>query len=70
MHPWVWKALTRAWEAPFRIESNYAREKRWAVAFAASVGWISVVSPDGLSYGREWRVTAEGLVALEHHHKE
>jgi hypothetical protein len=51
---------------PYAIESNYAREKRWAVAFAASVGWLTVVAPDGMSYGRTWHVTAEGLVALQH----
>jgi hypothetical protein len=51
---------------PFRIESNFAREKRWAVAFATSMGWLSVIAPDGLTYGREWRITAEGLMALQH----
>lgn len=67
VHAWVWLALTKCWHDGLRIESNYAREKRWAISFAASVGWISVVSPDGLSYGRTWRITTEGLMALQHH---
>lgn len=70
VHPWVWLAVERVYTAPLAIESNYAREKRWAIAFAASVGWITVIDPGGHSYGREWRVTAEGLVALEHQLKE
>jgi hypothetical protein len=63
----VWECLSKAYAAPYRIESNYAREYRFAVAFAASAGWISVLYPDGLTYGRDWHITAEGLFALRHH---
>lgn len=30
----------------------------------ASLGYISTIAPDGLSYTREWRITAEGFHAL------
>ncbi len=69
IHAWVWKVLGKCWHDGCRLESNFAREKRWAIAFAASIGWISVVSPDGQTYGRTWRVTAEGLMALQHHNQ-
>jgi hypothetical protein len=68
VHPAVWECLDRAYQSPYRIESNYAREYRFAVAFSASVGWITVVNPDGETYSREWKITAEGLYALRHHY--
>lgn len=52
---------------PFAISSNYAREQQVFVAFAASMGWISTIDPEGYSYSRQWRPTAEGLLALRHH---
>lgn len=60
----VWEVLDRAWSAPISLASNYARKHDLAVAFAASIGWISTISPDGRSYSRRWHVTMEGLVAL------
>ena len=35
------------------------------VAFAASMGWISTIHPDGKSYDRAWHVTMEGLMAIK-----
>jgi hypothetical protein len=34
------------------------------VALAASIGWISNVSLDGLSFNRVWNITHEGVTAL------
>lgn len=61
----VWGVLTYAWEAPIYLASNFAREFAPQVAFAASMGWLSTITPDGLSYSRQWHITKEGLVALE-----
>jgi len=60
----VWKVLSRAWDEPFYLSSNYAREHAIATALAASIGWITNVTPDGLNYTRTWHVTLEGLNAL------
>lgn len=53
-----------AWETPFSLASNYARIRRDDVAFAASMGWISIITPDGLGATTQWHVTMEGLLAL------
>ena len=58
--------LTYAWGNPFSISSNYARCNAIAVAFAASMGWLSNIAPDGRSFSRLWHVTAEGLLVLRH----
>lgn len=60
----VWAVLHRAWEAPIYLASNYAREQSVAVAFAASMGWLTTIGPDGLSYYRQWHITMEGQLAL------
>lgn len=57
----------RVWEQPLALESNYARANRNEIAALASLGYISVIAPDGLSFMREWHITAPGLVALKHH---
>lgn len=61
----VWGVLTEAWSAPIYLASNYAREHLVAVAFAASMGWLSNIAPDGKSYSRQWHITKEGLTALQ-----
>lgn len=38
------------------------------VALAASLGWITTISPDGAQHSRRWHVTQEGLNALSHKH--
>jgi hypothetical protein len=63
--PEVWEVLSQAWDAPIYIASNFAREHRHEVALAASIGWISNVKPDGLSYSPAWHLTASGALALE-----
>lgn len=61
----VWQVVDRAWSAPFYISSNYARANSIATAFAASMGWITNITPDGHGYTRQWHITKEGLVALQ-----
>jgi hypothetical protein len=60
----VWDVVESAWNQPFSLASNYAREHLLEVAFAASIGWISTLSPNGIGYSRLWHVTLEGLSAL------
>lgn len=48
------------------VSSNMARELAPYVALAASLGWISTVSTDGLHFTRTWNTTAEGVHALKH----
>lgn len=61
----VWGVLSHAWAAPIFLASNYAREHTVSVAFAASMGWLSNIAPDGMSYSRQWHITKEGLTALQ-----
>jgi len=61
----VWEVLHRSWTKPFSISSNFAREHSIATAFAASMGWIGNITPDGLGYSRHWHITMEGLLALQ-----
>lgn len=48
------------------LQSDLARAASHTVALAASCGWLSVISPDGATYERKWRITAAGLTALQH----
>lgn len=65
----LWETLQRAWESPFAIASNYAREAKHYVALGASLGYLSNITPDGLGYDNYWHITAEGEYALRHHLK-
>lgn len=60
----VWVVLERAWSEPIYASGNFARTQAIAVAFAASMGWISTIAPSGREYRRTWHITAEGLVAI------
>ena len=59
----VWGVMDRAWFDPPSISSNYARENAQVLALAASLGWITIVAPDGKSLSRSWHVTVAGLTA-------
>ena len=61
----VWEVLRTAWQAPIWIAGNYARAMSPDVAFAASMGWLSNIMPDGLAFSRQWHITKEGLMALQ-----
>lgn len=61
----IWEVVDRAWYDPPSISSNYSRERAQFVALAASLGWISIIAPDGHSLSRSWHVTAPGLSAFK-----
>lgn len=61
----IWEVVERAWYQPFRISSNYARQNAIAVAFSASLGWITNITLDGKELSRQWHVTLEGAAALK-----
>ena len=65
----VWEVVERSWAVPFSISSNYSRQNRHAVALATPLGWITIITPDGLEYTNDWHVTAEGLMSLQRHLK-
>lgn len=52
--------LARAWNAPFRTKSDFAREYADFIAMAASDGFITTRVATGL-YDKNWRITAAGL---------
>lgn len=56
--------LEAIWLSPLPLEANDARANRHEVAMLASLGYISTIAPDGMSYTRAWRITAEGFHAL------
>lgn len=60
----VWDVVEKAWAMPFFISSNFARGLAIETAFAASLGWISNITPDGKGFSRQWHITMEGMVAL------
>jgi hypothetical protein len=60
----VWEILGVSWEHPIAVQSDYARANAPFIALAASLGWISNVRPDCMSFGRHWLVTAVGIHAL------
>lgn len=55
--------LTRAWIAPFRTKSDFAREHASVVAMAASDGYLTTKIATGL-YDQSWRVSPAGLTHL------
>lgn len=61
----LWAVLTEATERGIFVQGNFARERALPLALAASLGWLTVISPDRYVYARVWRPTAAGLTALE-----
>ncbi len=61
----VWHVAMAAWERGVSVQSDFARTHSDALALCASLGWISTVSWDGLTYSRIWRITVAGLTALK-----
>lgn len=59
----VWDVLERAWSRPFSLSGDYSRYNAIAVGVAASLGWITNISLDGLSFSKAWHLTAEGATA-------
>lgn len=60
----IWELVDKAWHDPPSIQSNFSRGNAHLIALASSLGWISIVSPDGQSLSRSWHCTTEGLTAL------
>jgi hypothetical protein len=58
--------LSLVWECPVFVSSNAARSQEGSevLAFLASMGWVSNITPDGQNYTRRWHVTREGITAL------
>lgn len=63
----VWDIIERAHNEGLAVSSDYARCHSAEIALAASLGWISVVSLSGSTYGRIWNSTIEGLNAFATH---
>lgn len=64
----AYEVVEEAWRGPFAFASNFARARALGVALAASLGWISIVRPDGRTLSARWHLTASGLTALEAFH--
>ena len=60
----IWEVVDRVWYDPPSISSNYSRANAPHFALAASLGWITIIAPDGKSLSRSWHCTFEGLTAL------
>lgn len=60
------EVLTRAYQAPFALQSGFARSSAFAIAVAASLGFItSQTSPRSTTFSNTWRITEAGLRHLE-----
>ena len=55
--------VEKAWTAPFRTKSDFARENADAVAAAACRGLITT-SVNATDHGRDWLATPDGLASL------
>lgn len=66
----TYEVLERAWDQPFALASNFAREFPLGVALSASLGWISIVRPDGRAILPKYHITAAGVTALEAYHRD
>ncbi len=62
----LWPVIESAWQHGIAVSSNFARHYSQEVALAASLGWISTVTLDGLGFTRTWNITAEGVSAYQH----
>lgn len=51
---------------PLALQSDFARQAALWVAFCASLGFITTITPTGNAYMRAWRITNSGLIALNH----
>lgn len=60
----VWHVTQMAHSPGFSISSNLAREFAREVAMAASMGWITVIRPDGRRALKFWNITEAGLTAI------
>lgn len=61
--PDIWDVLLEAWARGIWTSGNFARAYAYTVGLAASLGWISTVTPDGRAYMPRWHITLEGIAA-------
>jgi hypothetical protein len=61
----VFEVLAACVEDPPSVASNFSRAFIIEVGFAASLGWITLVNTDAKTFSRTWKITREGLTALE-----
>lgn len=54
------EVIEKAWKAPFKTKSDYARNNADVIAMAASDGFLTTRLAAGL-YGRTWQITPAGL---------
>lgn len=62
----LWEVLQATHKKPLALQGDYARQHAQTVAMAASMGLISIISPDGSGLHHHWRLTAAGITALAH----
>lgn len=60
----LYTVLKDIWQYQVTTKSDFAREFADFIAMAASMGLISTRITETV-YGRQWQITARGLVALE-----
>lgn len=58
------KVLMKAYQDPFMIQSDFAREFALEVAACASSGLITTTVTPGY-FGRKWYLTIGGMMALD-----
>lgn len=63
--PALWVVLEAAHERYISVQSDFARANASLVALAASLGWLSSITTQGVAAPR-WFITAAGLAALSH----
>lgn len=65
--PLIWATLLHIQEqGGSSLQSDFARALPLEIALAASCGWLTVISSDNTSYSNKWRITASGMIALQH----
>lgn len=65
--PEVFEVLEEVHEAPLSVQSNFARAFAPFIAAAASLGWITSLTPRANTFGRVWLLTPAGTTALFNH---
>ena len=56
--------LLRAYRAPFRHKSNFARKHNLSVLIMGQLGYISTFDPHTREFGTVWYITSRGLSQL------
>lgn len=62
-HKTLYQVLHRAYLQPFAVASNYCRRHIQEVAALASMGLLTTKVGNRI-YGRQWRITPDGIETL------